>query len=349
MTPPPAGQPPANESIYDVFDRAPKPPPIGFRPEDGPWFPPTSVQPIERKFQTQQPEPLETSFRHSGWAARRALIQAAMIGAGLPAARRERFDCCGADAWIWASESTGQLEVRAQHCHDRWCVPCQRARAARVTAAFRQIVPRARCVALVLTIRSNDRPLGEQIDTLYRHAANLRRSSWWKAHCAGGCQVFEVTHNTDTGQWHPHLHCLVHCQWLEQDELSALWEKITGDSKIVHVSEVKQVNAAVREATKYVGKIVHRSVAPHPELLQELMRALNGRHLVMCWGTWRGDPLLAMPDDDGPTDWRPLGSVVEFHKRAADGDRAAIATLALLTARARGNPTPVIAATPPSG
>lgn len=288
--------------------------------------------------------PLEENFRHGFWAARRARVYEAMKACFLSPRRLINFSQCGASARIMVEKTTGQIAVEASHCHDRFCQACGAARAGQLQAALAERVPRAKCLHVVLTLRSSDASLGDQLDRLYKAGSKLRGRKWWKCRVAGGMASLELTRNATTGQWHPHLHCLVHADWLDQAELAREWEAVTGDSRIVHVSLVEHHAAAIREVTKYVTKPVHRSIDFDPVSLQTLIGALHGRHLVTTFGSWRSDPLLADDPDREAGNWETWGSLNQLHAAASAGDEWAKQALLYLTSLMPGRerrPAPV--------
>lgn len=263
--------------------------------------------------------PLEESFRHGFWRSRRTRIYAALQETGVSPRRLVNFAQCGAQAVVMVEQKTGSIRVSSQHCHDRFCQACGQARASQLQAALKERVPQHKCLHVVLTLRSTDKPLGDQLDRLYKSASKLRQSKWWKARVLGGMASLELTRSSETGLWHPHLHCLVHADWLEQDQLADLWQRVTGDSRVVHVSLVANSASAIREVTKYVTKPVHRSIDFNPESLRILIEALHGRHLVATFGTWRSDPLIKPMEANPDEDWKVWGTINQLYAGAAAG------------------------------
>lgn len=280
--------------------------------------------------------PLEESFRHGFWRARRSRVFDALKAAYVSPRRLINFANCGANAYVVVEQTSGQIGVEASHCHDRLCQACGQARAARLQLALADRVPKAKCLHVVLTLKSSDEPLGQQLTRLYKSASKMRARKWWQSRVAGGMASLELTRNASSGRWHPHLHCLVHAEWLDQAELSSEWKRATGDSSIVHVSLVSHHAAAIREVTKYVTKPVHRSIDFQPESLVELIKALHGRHLVATFGTWRADPLLADDPDREMGSWKKWGTLNMLHAAASAGDEWAKQALLYLTSLAPG-------------
>lgn len=283
-----------------------------------------------------QATPIETNFRHGFWATRRARVDEALVASSVSDRRLANFRECGSAMLVLQNRENGELKLTGSYCHDRMCQACQQARAQVIQQALHRRVPQHKTLHVVLTLRSTDEPLATQLTRILRCAARLRQSKFWKSRVKGGFQTLEITRNEKTGQWHPHLHALVHCEWLPQSQLCDEWQKVTGDSRITHVSLVENNAAAIREVTKYLAKPIHRSIDFDQDGLIELITALKGRHLLMTFGTWRKDPLLQeLPDDDG-TIWTFVATFNKLAIAAAGGDRWAKEAIAWLNSAKPG-------------
>lgn len=260
------------------------------------------------------------NFRHSFWAAARERIRRALVDAGFPLARRYTFQECGSSSLVWVDRSSGAAKVTCLCCHDRWCQACGRTKRLRMASALTALLPGKRAVHVVLTPRSNDRPLRDQVDKLRRDFAKLRRSRLWSTAVSGGLWCLELTYNHETSQWHPHLHILAHAEWMQLQDLSAAWEKCTGDSHRVHISLVEQHASAIREVSKYVGKLCHRTWEHSHDLLVCVMRALSGVRLSSTFGSWRGTALDEAPAPDPSQAWELWGSLDRLYELAKRRD-----------------------------
>ncbi len=274
---------------------------------------------------------IELHQRHSHWASRRQRIAEALARTCAPINRREAFANCGADAIVMIERKSGRLRINAHHCHDRFCEACQAQRCAIMQQNLAKLVRQGKTLHVVLTWRSEDRPLADQLADLYAAAARLRSRKWWRKRVSGGSQTLEMTWNQETNQWHPHLHLLVHAQWLQLQELSSEWQKVTGHSHRVHVSLVNQDLAAIREVTKYLSKPIHRSIEFLPNVLDECIVSLKGRRLITTFGSWRGTPLLDVSNPDPNEEWRVWGTLHQLCALAAQKDAWARAALVSLS------------------
>lgn len=141
-----------------------------------------------------------------------------------------------------------------------------------------------------------------------RMPADPDRPGWQLPHqpVTAAILTLEVTHNDTTGAWHPHLHALLEAPYLDQAELSEVWNELAG-GPIVWIESVRRhaddrfagdVNRALHEVLKYAAK-------PHPAYVRredpaiaaELLVALRGRHLVSTTGRLYGQG-LEDPDEE---------------------------------------------------
>jgi hypothetical protein len=89
---------------------------------------------------------------------------------------------------------------------------------------------------------------------------------------------------------------------------------------------VKDVGHVLQYVTKYASKPLDMSFVAVPKLLAEAIKALKGRRLCACFGTWYGTPLNEEePDEESPilTQWSCLGSFRALHDEAARGSKKA--------------------------
>lgn len=287
----------------------------------------------QRRWVTPDPTQLELDFRHAGWAGTRAVVRQSMLDAHFPASRIDRFDHCGSDAWVFLNEETGDVAVHSMTCHDRYCLPCANARARRIAQSLVPLIEEHRSSHIVLTVRSSDAPLNEQVSQLLKWFTQLRRWKVWKKCVPGGFYAFELTKNRATKQWHPHIHVLGWSDWIDRAKLSAEWSRITGGSWNVGVSRVTSSETAVREVTKYVSKPLQRSILDDPRDLPTVMHALHGRHLSSTFGSWRGKKLLPKPDPGEASKWKRWGTLNHLRAQQQAGDTWAVNAWSVLRDR----------------
>lgn len=282
-------------------------------------------------------------WRHAGWQRHRTAIFHAMQAAGFSPARLTRFAECGCGAFVEQDRANpDHLRVRASYCRDRFCLPCQHARALRVASRMASHAHDLAAVAkrddddvrlrfVTLTLRHEQSPLGEQIAKLFESFRKLRRLAFWKDRVRGGVAVLEVKRSKDGKHWHPHLHVLVASTFIGQSGLAEHWHRCTGTSYIVDVRQVKQPSQVVGYLTSYMSKPMSYAPTNNPDALREALVALRSVHTWFTFGVVRG---LKEDDDDVPlVDWQPIASVADLLRRRRAGDAAAEHMLSLLEAR----------------
>lgn len=270
-------------------------------------------------------------FRHSGWALRRRKLLNAMYRAHLPYKRLERFARCGANAFIVRDpDDPAAVAVISNTCNDRFCVPCGRERARKISSA---VVSRAHAEHLrfiTLTLKPSCVGLGVRVDTLWAAFAKLRREVPWRQRVDGGVAFLEAKYSERSESWHVHLHVLVQGRYFPQGLLQELWRKHADGSFIVDIRKVRDDAMAAKYVTKYATKPLDPSFEHDPALLNEALGALTSRRLVVQFGNWRGTPLVKRDQARG---WKIICSLRDALTRAAAGDQEALSLLELLHAQ----------------
>lgn len=146
-----------------------------------------------------------------------------------------------------------------------------------------------------------------------RHDHKRRGTGWTEfARMEGAVGSYEFT-NKGNG-WHPHLHLIALCSSpIDQFALSREWQSITGDSFIIHVEPFYSDQSpawAFQEVFKYALKYSELSVPDN----WIAFRKLNGRHLLLSFGNFRGVKIPKSMADE-PLDDLPF---VEYFFRYYD-------------------------------
>jgi len=115
------------------------------------------------------------------------------------------------------------------------------------------------------------------------------------ADVVGGTYSFEVKRGAGSDEWHPHINLLLLVDGeLDARALSAEWESITGDSKIVHCSEKEAGAFPFVEVFKYALKFSEMTLADN----YEAYRTLKGKKLLGSFGAFRGVKVLAGDEEE---------------------------------------------------
>jgi hypothetical protein len=159
---------------------------------------------------------------------------------------------------------------------------------------------------VTLTVKTGP-DLAERAAHLRKAFKKLRRRRWWVANVVGGIAVEEVTHNAETGYWHPHLHLIVDAavdQAVLQAHLAVLWAAVTGDSFILDVRPFQgaTVAADLRELCKYTAKI--SDIVDSPALVRTYLDYARRRRLIFTFGSCYGaaaEAVLAAAEAEEPS------------------------------------------------
>jgi len=195
----------------------------------------------------------------------------------------------------------GTVKVHLFSCRDRVCPLCARTIARRTSERVGEVIQGWDEIRhLTLTLQSTDEPLSEQIDHLLRSFRRMRQSRWWSDRVRGGIGTVEITHNSGTGRWHPHLHVLLDGTYLPQADLADVWLRSTGDSQICYITMPPSRSNAAKYIAKYVTKPSDIAHLPANALL-ELISALSGRRTLITFGSAHNSGLpVKLPPDDRP-------------------------------------------------
>lgn len=326
---------------------------------------PTSWTEQTKKFLSEKPAELVNSsgsrsvnsdlaetFRHSGWAPFRKRVDAALEQCDKVSSRRlSAFRCCGSDAHVESRIAGGKFSlgggppgmtiyrIRSTKCHDRFCLPCSKARAERIrTSLAIWLKPKQNLSLITLTLKQGPATLRSTLDRITRAFRCLRGKKLWKKCVLGGVATIEAKIGDDKNKfkkedkpWNVHFHIIAEAKYIHQKSLSKLWLEITGDSDIVDVRRVGARSGAIQYITKYITKSSDHQIVNSPRHLDEAINAFTGRRLVTTFATWRGLKLMEIHDDieteEEKAGWHAIGPLDDFIRRAARGDVEALAVM----------------------
>jgi len=214
-----------------------------------------------------------------------------------------KLSACAESARLYLDVQKQHVRTIITRCRQRICPWCTHARTARAKVQILAIMatmhnPRS----IVLTARSNDRPLDQQISALRQAFRKFRTYKQWKTIVTGGVYTLEVTYNPRAGTWHPHVHIIADGQFFPQPLLSKLWKRATGDSDIVWISKADNAPKAAMELAGYIGKPPKIKEMP-AAALREYVAATRSVRMLQTFGTARDqkaedrDELPAPPKD----------------------------------------------------
>jgi hypothetical protein len=251
-----------------------------------------------------------------------------MVKAGISAARIERFDHCGSDCCIEATQDGKKFRVRANHCGDRFCEPCSNARGAKIREKLKTMMGTEECSFLTFTLQASTDGLIEVLNHLLASFTRLREQKTWKKKMLGGAAFVEITLGAKKDHWHVHLHCLCLAGFISGRVLSDMWRSASRGSWIVHTRPVKNAEQDANYVGKYATKGWNPDVLNDEQRLIECMVALRGRRLLMTFGKWR------KIEEEGPLKerytWVKVASLTSAVEAAARKEAWAVGLLAAI-------------------
>ena len=200
---------------------------------------------------------------------------------------------------------------KGNFCDDRICPVCNKKRAIRLISALMPALESCRFSYKIIFVTLTLRNVAEirhdvyerlqkcwrgfQINFLLgRKHKNKGNQYYYDGPCVGGVVTLETTYNEEQEEglvWHPHFHGILICkEYLNQEAASNYWEKVTGDSFIVGLTEVKfdpqrGILDSVLETVKYLAKLSYKM--PENRIV-ELALALRRVRCINAFGVLKG-------------------------------------------------------------
>lgn len=192
----------------------------------------------------------------------------------------------------------------AWSCNHRLCPWCAakrstnyRTKYVRIARAFAKSRPDLTPALLTLTLAHRvGESAAEGRKRVQEAFTRLQRRKVWAKYFGGGhLAAYEVTLSKADGCWHPHIHALVFMRpdphptnrdWLmDYGILSDEWLKVTGDSLVVHLAKLSDIEGGIREILKYISKPsdAHKWTPAHVAELLEF----RGRRMVTTGGEFK--------------------------------------------------------------
>lgn len=206
---------------------------------------------------------------------------------------RKLAGCCESPI-LRIDEHDERLHVSEGRCKSRHCPRCAAKRLGRLRLQIEDLCKQMDDTRFItLTVRSNNRPLREQLKELRESFARLRRCGLWKGSVRGGLYTVEITYNRKKREWHPHIHAIVDGVFIPQALLSEAWEVASSGSTITHISRIPSRHTLAKYLTKYISKGMASDEIPY-DRLNEWIIALHGVRLFQAFGSLHG----VKPADD---------------------------------------------------
>jgi len=150
------------------------------------------------------------------------------------------------------------------HCSSKSCSVCTDIRRWRIRERIQYALtglPSGQVLRwrhVVLTVK-NSPDLANRLDHLVKSFRKLRHRAVWKSSQYGGFYVIEITEGVDG--WHPHLHIVSYGHYVPWRKLLAAWCRVTGDSRHIQVSTIRDGANIAYYISKYITKATTLSSA----------------------------------------------------------------------------------------
>ena len=292
---------------------------------------PSSLDPWESSVELPHLDTYDQRFRFKNHAVERAYWLDHLHSVESSTVKIERFENCGRHAYLFKDMLDGSFVLRSETCKLRICPACRRryqhAAIQRIRDLLHDLKPKT-WQFITLTIRHTRAPLKQQADFLKLAFRRLRQRSLWKAAVQHGYAVLEVTYNDHKDEWHPHLHVLAKCRYIDWRLLRKHWISVTNGSHAIDCGYVRSIPNACDYVAKYLAKPPSLSTITTTERRQDYYQAIQRSRFLMPFGK---PPRTERPPTlHTPRNLEPIGNLGDLHHRAAHGEHFAITCLRAL-------------------
>jgi len=232
---------------------------------------------------------------------------------------------CRSFAHFARDKVSGDVRVMTDSCRQRWCPMCagQKSKFAKeATETYVRTLKAPRF--LTLTLRNNENGLKPQIEFLQDCFRRLRQRAYWKKNVTGGIWFLQIKRAKNSGCWHPHFHILLDGNYMEQSELSALWDLVTFGSPIIDIRQIHSPEESSGYVARYSARPANLAEMSIDDRI-EIMEALHGKRLCGTFGNAKSVTLTPPKIEDG-SEWERLGYYDNII-RDAETNKVAMAVL----------------------
>jgi hypothetical protein len=175
-------------------------------------------------------------------------------------------------------------------CEFRLCPFCSQRRARKIKAeylpkveAFQQ-TKRVQPVLITLTLKHREEKLSEALNRLNEAFKKLSKRKLWKDHFKGGLRVFDNT-VAENGMYHAHFHILAfRSKFIDHKKLKAEWKAVTGDSFVVNIKRIDDIQKGLKEVVKYITKPLDIKTGKFTSDNLKDFLELRGKRLISTFG-----------------------------------------------------------------
>lgn len=221
----------------------------------------------------------------------------------------ERISSCG-DVLKFIKREDGSLRLyQAYFCKNKLCPMCNWRRSMKYSYQTSRIVdkaisqePKGRFLFLTLTVKNvSGADLNNALTQLTKSFDRLFRRAKVKKNLLGYLRSVEVTHNQDTGDYHPHIHILLMVRasyfsskenYITQKEWGDLWAKSLKVDYVPMVdiravkSQGKGLKGAILETAKYPTKPIKLDIE-NAQVVDDLYQGLYKKRQLGYGGIFK--------------------------------------------------------------
>lgn len=252
--------------------------------------------------------------------------------------KAEKISVCGDFLGFSPSSDTGEFKlVSANFCRERLCPTCQKRKSLKMYANVLQVVNyiktnvrNVRYLHLVLTVPNCDGGvvLNSTISKLFKSFGKFYKYKDIQRAFKGCLRCLEITYNSDTGMFHPHLHCLIAVNgsyfnsryYLKYDRLQELWTKANNSDVPLQISvgSIKgDIAKGVAEVCKYCVKPLEYGELDDTTaqyVLRTIGLVLKGQRCIQKYGIIKeAFKALDIDDDDDEQDFCEMPTEVFYY------------------------------------
>ena len=236
---------------------------------------------------------------------------------------RYALDGCREHAFFAMDRVSGNVKVMTDACRQRWCPMCanQKAAFARHSCqAWMESLESPRF--LTLTLKHCEDSLLSQVQFLQDCFRRIRMRAYWKKRVFGGIWFLQVHRSASDGCWHPHFHILLEGVYMEQGQISDLWDLVSYGSPVIDIRRIHDPASSAKYVARYSArpaKFAGMSIDDRVEMIT----ALKGKRLSGTFGTAKC-VTLTPPKIENDADWIHIGYYDKVVKDAANNPSASL-------------------------
>jgi hypothetical protein len=283
-------------------------------------------------------EDLDQEWRFRNCRSARACLIASLPDLGLSPRAQAAVARCGKSAWVVRDKETGRHWVQAETCQQRFCPACARTRARKASEKIAGLMAAQsvqRWQFVTLTMLHSHAPLERQLKNLVASFRRLRQTRLWRTHVAQSLAVVEITRNSQTDEWHPHLHVIAATQFVPWKPLRDAWNKASKGAKVIDCAIMNQTTAAIEYVTSYLGKPPSVDVMVQSDLLAEWITATRGARMVIKAGRWERPQKPQQTEAKKRAEHKSVAPLKDVIRNARMGHAESLAILAAIAGVSR--------------